>query len=276
MSSRMGLTEWRDTCDSDSGEGLLGCMPFPLDDLLLPGEQKSLHLYEARFLALFEEAIKSHGGCIGQLGFFEEGELAATAVLCEIVEWRRKDVGVFVRMRAASRVSVKGVCQGDPYIIVSANEYLDEEPEETALPESLSEQVYALHRDIVDLTLKMDGSPLEKGEGEVEWGHERTDTSHCLRSDLRQQLRSHQGVLAEGKFLDGEEKEGLMWKLTSPQMEELQLLSFVALAGLDPEVRMWALDQESTTVRLQKGIEMLTERKNILAAKIALSSLKFD
>ena len=53
-------------------------MPFPLDDLLLPGEQKSLHLYEARFLALFEEAIKSHGGCIGQLGFFEEVRRART------------------------------------------------------------------------------------------------------------------------------------------------------------------------------------------------------
>jgi len=25
-------------------------MPFPLDDLLLPGEQKSLHLYEARII----------------------------------------------------------------------------------------------------------------------------------------------------------------------------------------------------------------------------------
>ena len=35
--------------------------------------------------------------------------------------------GVFVRMRAASRVSVRGVCQGDPYVIVSASEYLDEE-----------------------------------------------------------------------------------------------------------------------------------------------------
>ena len=48
------------------------------------------------------------------------------------------------------------------------------------------------------------------------------------------------------------------------------------LAGLEPEVRLWALDQKSTKERLEKGIVMLTERKNILAAKIALSSLNFD
>lgn len=70
--------------------------------------------------------------------------------------------------------------------------------------------------------------------------------------------------------------ESYMWKTTSAQMEEMQLLSFVALAGLEPEVRLWALDQKSTKERLEKGIVMLTERKNILAAKIALSSLNFD
>jgi len=45
---------------------------------------------------------------------------------------------------------------------------------------------------------------------------------------------------------------------------------------MEPEVRLWALDQKSTKDRLEKGITMLTERKNILAAKIALSSLNFD
>jgi hypothetical protein len=33
----MGVYEWRQTCSDESGEAPLGCMPFPLDDLLLPG-----------------------------------------------------------------------------------------------------------------------------------------------------------------------------------------------------------------------------------------------
>lgn len=32
----MGVAEWRETCHPESGEGELGCMPFKLDDLLLP------------------------------------------------------------------------------------------------------------------------------------------------------------------------------------------------------------------------------------------------
>ncbi|MGB1601633.1 MAG: hypothetical protein ACPIOQ_53375, partial [Promethearchaeia archaeon] len=106
------------------------------------GEQKQLHLYEARFLSLFEDAIKEHGGCVGMLGFFEEGELAAVAVLCEILEWRRLDVGVHVRMRAASRVTVKGLTQIEPYIQVSACEFLDgERDKDDAVPASLTDEV---------------------------------------------------------------------------------------------------------------------------------------
>ena len=33
----------------------------------IQGESKQLHLYEARFLALFEEAIKKRGSCVGQM-----------------------------------------------------------------------------------------------------------------------------------------------------------------------------------------------------------------
>ena len=102
-----------------------------------------MHLYEARFLSLFEDAIKEHGGCVGMLGFFEEGELAAVAVLCEILEWRRLDVGVHVRMRAASRVTVKGLTQIEPYIQVSACEFLDgERDKDDAVPASLTDEVY--------------------------------------------------------------------------------------------------------------------------------------
>ena len=101
-----------------------------------------MHLYEARFLSLFEDAIKEHGGCVGMLGFFEEGELAAVAVLCEILEWRRLDVGVHVRMRAASRVTVKVLTQIEPYIQVSACEFLDgERDKDDAVPASLTDEV---------------------------------------------------------------------------------------------------------------------------------------
>ena len=36
MGITMGMQEWCKTCDDESGEAMLGCMPFALDDLLLP------------------------------------------------------------------------------------------------------------------------------------------------------------------------------------------------------------------------------------------------
>ena len=161
--------------------------------------------------------------------------------------WR---AGVFVRIRAASRVSIKALTQGDPYVIVSAKEYCDEERSGTGGDmHGLADQVCALHADIVELTTKMDKAPVvDSGdEAQVGWGHEKTDTSHCFRSDLRGQVRRHQAALGEGRFLEGkspqEAAQPFLWLVQSAELEELQLLSFVALAGLEPEVHLWALDQ---------------------------------
>ena len=92
------------------------------------------------------------------------------------------------------------------------------------------------------------GEMVDSGdEAQVGWGHEKTDTSHCFRSDLRGQVRRHQAALGEGRFLEGkspqEAAQPFLWLVQSAELEELQLLSFVALAGLEPEVRLWALDQ---------------------------------
>lgn len=40
----------------------LGCLPLPMQDLLLPGESKKMHLFEARFLSLFEQVSSVPGG----------------------------------------------------------------------------------------------------------------------------------------------------------------------------------------------------------------------
>jgi hypothetical protein len=52
---RMSVAEWREK--NKENQGRIGALPFGIDDVLLPGETKQLHLYEARFLALFEEVV---------------------------------------------------------------------------------------------------------------------------------------------------------------------------------------------------------------------------
>ncbi|CAN0490022.1 unnamed protein product, partial [Laminaria digitata] len=61
-----GVKEWKATQPGGEGDVReIGFLPFPVEDVMCPGETKALHLYEARFLALFENAIREHGGCVG-------------------------------------------------------------------------------------------------------------------------------------------------------------------------------------------------------------------
>ena len=59
---------WSNDAGADSpaqAERVVGCMPFDVRELLLPGQSRYLHLYEARFISLFEEAhLKGDRGAI--------------------------------------------------------------------------------------------------------------------------------------------------------------------------------------------------------------------
>ena len=59
---RMGPAEWLEA----GGTEPLPLLPFGIHELLLPGETKQLHLFEARFLTLFDRAAQGHG-CLSQL-----------------------------------------------------------------------------------------------------------------------------------------------------------------------------------------------------------------
>eukprot|EP00960_Hanusia_phi_P025997 746002-Hanusia_phi.AAC.3 len=151
----MGQAEWRDTFDP-YGQGRLGCMPFPIEDMILPGETKKLHLYEARFLALFEEALKLHGGCVGSLLFLETGELAQISPLLQIEEWRRLDVGVFVLVKSVGRVKIEAITGMDPYISVIATDYQDQRivpahSDEQANNDAVVDDILKLHGECVSV-----------------------------------------------------------------------------------------------------------------------------
>ena len=68
---RMGAFEWQ---SGDTKE--LNLLPFGLQEALLPGETKQVHLFEARFLELFTEAEAKHNGCVGQLLITSSGSQA--------------------------------------------------------------------------------------------------------------------------------------------------------------------------------------------------------
>ena len=103
---RMDATAW-----SASEVDEMCLLPFGLEEALLPGETKQVHLYEARFLQLFEEAESKHASCVGQLLITPSGNVAAVTSLLEIEESRKQDVGVWAKLRCVGRIRLAEVDQ---------------------------------------------------------------------------------------------------------------------------------------------------------------------
>ena len=96
---------------------------FPRRETLLPGSRLTLHLYEARFLALLEDAMKRTGGLIAQLTFLpsesseEEGlTVNASATLARIETVTREAVGARVDVVGEARVKLEGIAGREPFI----------------------------------------------------------------------------------------------------------------------------------------------------------------
>jgi hypothetical protein len=88
------VAEWRER--QEKNERSLGALPFGIDDVLLPGETKQLHLYEARFLALFEE-VQTPTRCrlerTSVCGPAIYDRRVMLALICGCRRWRQSTVG---------------------------------------------------------------------------------------------------------------------------------------------------------------------------------------
>ncbi|KAL0437912.1 UNVERIFIED_CONTAM: hypothetical protein Slati_2274200 [Sesamum latifolium] len=94
---------------------VLPLLPFPIDQVLVPSEAKTLHLYEARYIALLEESLFRKNKLfvhfvldpIGSSGTSPETSLAARygcLVIIEKVE--QLEIGALVSIRGVGRVKL--------------------------------------------------------------------------------------------------------------------------------------------------------------------------
>ncbi|KAK6129620.1 hypothetical protein DH2020_036630 [Rehmannia glutinosa] len=101
---------------------VLPLLPFPVDQVLVPSEAKTLHLYEARYIALLEESLFQKNKLfvhfvldpIGFSGTSVEPSFAAKygcLVIIEKVE--RLEIGALVLIRGVGRVKVLEFKQND-------------------------------------------------------------------------------------------------------------------------------------------------------------------
>ncbi|CEF97569.1 Peptidase S16, lon N-terminal [Ostreococcus tauri] len=177
---------------------------FPRAETLLPGSAMTLHLYEARFLALLDAARANTGGLIAQLTYFEnesgeEGLRVNSSATLARIEWvKREAVGATVRVAGEARVKLEGVVSREPYItgvythvpqMGDVGTYVPSDAELAQVRE-VTDYIENAVRDVMTLSDRLNGdasASAAEGEGEDEeidgmWTHKEV-------GDLRTAMR---------------------------------------------------------------------------------------
>ena len=148
-----GLQEWREealstaytleayqppTSSPPQSFGMVPILPFPFNDILLPGQTKQLHLYEERFHLLFEEALDNHS--VVGMGLLAGSGMMTLMPLLEVEsftrhgydpDWKSRGDGmgngsIFVTVRAVGRAKViDELEQEEPYMRARVVEVVD-------------------------------------------------------------------------------------------------------------------------------------------------------
>jgi len=277
--------------EGDGGPWQLGLLPFPLAEALLPGETKQVHLFEARFTRLFEDAARNHG-CLGQLLLTPGGNVASITTLLEVEESRRQEIGVWAQLKCVGRVRLTSLRQSEyEYVLADVELFCDEAPssegdENVALQEEegaaaqVADAYMRCHsmasrlKDVREneATSPADGSAVDD---RVEWGHETRGAEVRFDLTLDSLVRPRREALLS-RGLDALPADSLLeqvqptWKAANEAAAERQLLSFAVAAALSPTDRAQAIAVKDTVERLQHALHSLEEHEKRLAAQLAL------
>ena len=143
LASGLAAASWVRAGRAPSTSYSLGLLPFPLEEALLPGECKQVHLFEARFIQLFADATEKHNGCLGAMLFSPNGNVASITTLLEIEEYKKQEFGVWAKLKCVGRVRLTDVKQTDfEYVMGTCEPFADVE-ESSSSTASLSDQAAA-------------------------------------------------------------------------------------------------------------------------------------
>uniref|UniRef100_A0A6M2F1G6 Lon N-terminal domain-containing protein n=1 Tax=Populus davidiana TaxID=266767 RepID=A0A6M2F1G6_9ROSI len=121
---RRRISRWCRVSPNASSSLELPLLPFNTNEVLVPSESKTLHLYEARYLALLEESLLRKKlfvhFVLDPILISNSGTEASFAArygcLVNIENIKRLDVGALVSIRGIGRVKLLNFVQSEPYL----------------------------------------------------------------------------------------------------------------------------------------------------------------
>lgn len=132
---------------------------------MLPGEEKTLHLFESRYLALFDASLQRFDKTFGHVLLSRErAALAQNGTLVNVSKWERADVGVKLRIQAIGRIQVQEIEGIDSFFITGRVGYLgdaeaDAVKEEMAKLLEMEEQFWLKALRVIDLSVDLGVKP---------------------------------------------------------------------------------------------------------------------
>ncbi|KAF8057649.1 hypothetical protein HT031_005998 [Scenedesmus sp. PABB004] len=283
-------------------------LPFPVEEVMLPGSVKSLHLYEARYLALLDEVLASPGPnkLLGHVVVEQRGDAVGSkaaafpgafvgqnlvllmGVLVRVLEVRTLGVGALVRIQAEGRVAVTEVTQAEPFIrgVVVPQRDAPLGDGAAAVAQQV-EQLAATMQDVQNLAAKFRCKATAAMHHAMLWygraplvpaAAEREQEPGQQQQQEQQQQERQQQERQQGPGDAADEAGG------GDLAERAARLSFAAL-GAVPEASpteqlkllrasVGALEVSDTASRLRATYDFMSEAGKVLAAKVALRSLK--
>lgn len=268
-------------------------LPFPPEQVFLPGETKTLHLFEARYLALFEHVVlHCDKRCAHVLIDFNRQAMAAFGVIVHIRSWRRLDVGVSVDIEAVGRLKSCRIRNPAPYLH-GEFEPVDDLPlpgaDHVTTARRLLDRFWPAFREVVQLSLKLGEDPIRE---KVPTASKTND--HVERGQAGTEPRSVAGDNAAFAPSQGANEDAFEEKLkqVARRAVNFEHLEFtddaddhmvvrqahaLSFAGWDffPShygLRQRAIEGRDTLYRLTNVVAGLEEYRKQLAAKLAVQS----
>ncbi|CAH8301054.1 unnamed protein product [Eruca vesicaria subsp. sativa] len=241
----------------------LPLLPFSMSEVLVPTESKTLHLYEARYLALLEESMKRKKNMfvhfiLDPISISEKATEASFAarygclVLVENVE--RLDIGALVSIRGACRVKISRFLGTDPYLSGEVRPIQDRfnyesSNEITSKISKIKESMTNLNS--LEIKLKApENSPLQtRLFDSLNWAEDEPP-EECEESffpSLQERLS-----FAAFQPVSGS---------TQSELSRLQ------------QQKLKAMDTKDTVERLELSMGLIEENISLIAAKLAIQSL---
>ncbi|KAL9858698.1 putative Lon, substrate-binding domain, PUA-like superfamily [Arabidopsis thaliana] len=266
----------------------LPLLPFSMSEVLVPTESKTLHLYEARYLALLEESMKRKKNMfvhfiLDPISISETATEASFAarygclVLIENVE--RLDVGALVSIRGAGRVKISRFLGADPYLSGEVRPIQDRmnyesSNELTSKISQLKESIKNLNS--LEIKLKVEKILLLH---RVLLGNNTNDNIRprgCAPADSPLQTR----LINSLNWAEDEPPVDFDESFVPSLQERLSFSAFQPISGSTKselsrlqQEKIKAMDMKDTIERLELSMGLIKENISSIAAKLAIQSL---